>query len=290
MTTDTIDYDRLAQDAMRGVVHAVLKRVVKDGLPGAHHFYVAFNTTFPGVNISRRLLAKFPDEMTIVLQHRFWDLLVSDDRFEVKLTFDGIPERLVVPFAAVKVFFDPSVPYGLQFEESELTQTGEGEGFQFDAGAGPNGGAKPILKPVGAGADDEDASPVRKRSPSREKRIKNGAGVSPAALPAPSDSEASDAKAGEVDDHATRDRPGITGDEALEPAVIPQADAPKPERATGLSSEGPPNGDATAPAKPDDDLTAAGTDAGQDDGVDQPESDNDDEKVVSLDAFRKRQS
>ena len=114
-----IDYEALAQDAMRGIVRTVLTRVAKSGLPGEHHFYIAFNTDAPGVILSKRLKEKYPEEMTIVLQHRFWDLLVNDERFEVKLTFDGIPERLVVPFAAIKVFFDPSVPYGLQFDEVE---------------------------------------------------------------------------------------------------------------------------------------------------------------------------
>jgi hypothetical protein len=104
---------------MRGIVRTVLGRVAKDGLPGEHHFYIAFNTEAPGVVISKRLKQKYPEEMTVVLQHRFWDLTVTEERFEVKLTFDGIPERLSVPFTAVKVFFDPSVPYGLQFEESE---------------------------------------------------------------------------------------------------------------------------------------------------------------------------
>ena len=115
-----IDYEALAQEAMRGVVRAVLVTVAETGLVGDHHFYIAFNTHAPGVNVSKRLKEKYPVEMTIVLQHRFWDLEVNDERFEVKLTFDGVPERLVVPFQAVKVFYDPSVPYGLQFEESEL--------------------------------------------------------------------------------------------------------------------------------------------------------------------------
>jgi hypothetical protein len=116
-----IDYEALAQDAMRGVVRGVLSRVAKSGLPGDHHFYIAFNTQAPGTIVSKRLREKYPEEMTIVLQHRFWGLVVSEDRFEVNLTFDSIPERLVIPYRAVKVFFDPSVPYGLQFEESELT-------------------------------------------------------------------------------------------------------------------------------------------------------------------------
>jgi hypothetical protein len=115
-----IDYESLAQDAMRGVVRTVLARTAKSGLPGDHHFYISFGTQAPGVSLSKRLKDKYPEEMTIVLQHRFWDLSVTDDRFEVKLTFDGIPERIVVPFAAIKVFFDPSVRYGLQFEAPDF--------------------------------------------------------------------------------------------------------------------------------------------------------------------------
>jgi hypothetical protein len=123
MTTgsSSIDYEALQSDAMRGVVRAVLARTAKSGLPGDHHFYISFDTTVPGVSLSKRLKEKYPTEMTIVLQHRFWDLAVAEERFEVKLTFDGIPERLVVPFAALKVFFDPSVRFGLQFEDAELS-------------------------------------------------------------------------------------------------------------------------------------------------------------------------
>ena len=116
-----IDYEALAQDALRGIVRTVLLQVAKSGLPGQHHFYIAFNTNAPGVTLSPRLKERYPEEMTIVLQHRFRDLLVNDKRFEVGLSFDGIPERLVVPFGAIKVFFDPSVPYGLQFEGSDVT-------------------------------------------------------------------------------------------------------------------------------------------------------------------------
>ncbi|MFN0217991.1 MAG: SspB family protein [Hyphomicrobium sp.] len=121
-TEPTIDYEALQQDAMRGVVRAVLHQTVKNGLPGDHHFYVSFLTHAPGVIVSKRLREKYPHEMTIVLQHRFWDLSVSDDRFEVKLTFDSIPERLVIPYAAIKVFIDPSVRFGLQFEDAGSDQ------------------------------------------------------------------------------------------------------------------------------------------------------------------------
>jgi uncharacterized protein len=123
-----IDYEALAQDAMRGIVRSVLMRVVKSGLPGDHHFYIAFDTRAPGTVVSRRLKEKYPDEMTIVLQHRFWDLSVSEERFEVKLTFDGIPERLVVPFSALRVFYDPSVRFTLQFEEPQVRDASDAAG------------------------------------------------------------------------------------------------------------------------------------------------------------------
>lgn len=128
----TIDYEALAQDAMRGVVRTVLTQAAKQGLPGEHHFYVSFDTSASGVVLSKRLKDKYPAEMTIVLQHRFWDLSVTDDGFEVKLTFDGIPERLVVPFAAIRVFFDPSVRYGLQFEDPNIEpEAGESMSQRF---------------------------------------------------------------------------------------------------------------------------------------------------------------
>jgi hypothetical protein len=116
----TIDYEALQQEAMRGVVRSVLKATERNGLPGEHHFYISFDTRAPGVVISRRLKEKYQQEMTIVLQHRFWGLVVTDERFEVNLTFDGIPERLVVPFQAIRVFVDPSVRYGLQFEAADI--------------------------------------------------------------------------------------------------------------------------------------------------------------------------
>jgi hypothetical protein len=120
MSEDHIRYDILASDALRGIIRTVLQRVQKKrgvpgdnhGLPGDHHFYITFDTNAPGTIISKRLQQQYPEEMTIVLQHRFWDLMVYDDRFEVKLSFNTVPERLVVPFAAIKSFVDPSVSFG----------------------------------------------------------------------------------------------------------------------------------------------------------------------------------
>jgi hypothetical protein len=115
MPTDHIRYDLLAQEALRGVVRHVLADIGKNGVPGDHHFYITFQTRAPGVKLSPRLLAQYPDEMRIVLQHQFWDLAVTEEAFEVGLSFGGIPERLTVPFAAVTAFLDPSVQFGLQF-------------------------------------------------------------------------------------------------------------------------------------------------------------------------------
>ena len=114
---DQIRYDLLTQQALRGVVRNVLADTAKKGLPGDHHFYISFDTHADGVRLSDRLLAQYPDEMTIILQHQFWDLKVDDEGFEVGLSFGGIPERLTVPFEAITGFFDPSVQFGLQFEE-----------------------------------------------------------------------------------------------------------------------------------------------------------------------------
>jgi uncharacterized protein len=119
MATDHIRYDVLARDALRGVLRRVLTDAAEHGLPGEHHFFITFLSTADGVTLSPRLLAQYPEEMTIILQHQFWDLVVTEDRFEVGLSFGGIPERLVVPFAAIKSFLDPSVQFGLQFEPSE---------------------------------------------------------------------------------------------------------------------------------------------------------------------------
>ena len=119
MPVDHIRYDLLAQAALRGVVHTVLADVAKKGLPGEHHFKITFNTTAPAVKLSDRMREQYPQTMTIVLQHQFWDLVVTDDAFEVGLSFGGVPERISIPFDAVTAFFDPAVQFGLQFETME---------------------------------------------------------------------------------------------------------------------------------------------------------------------------
>jgi len=114
---DHIRYDLLTQQALRGVVRNVLTDAAKKGLPGEHHFYISFDTRADGVRLSDRIRAQYPEQMTIILQHQFWDLEVDEDGFSVGLSFGGVPEKLHVPFEAIKGFFDPSVQFGLQFEE-----------------------------------------------------------------------------------------------------------------------------------------------------------------------------
>lgn len=133
MPDDLIRYDILAQDALRGVVRKVLSEVSRTGLPGQHHFFISFATRAPGVRISSRLLEQHPDEMTIVLQNQFWDLSVSEHSFEVGLSFDGVSERVLVPFAALRGFFDPSVQFGLQFETVARPDVGETKPGEQDA-------------------------------------------------------------------------------------------------------------------------------------------------------------
>lgn len=116
MAQDMIRYDILAQEALRGVIRKVLSEVAKAGLPGNHHFFITFLTGAPGVRISQRLHEKYPEQMTIVLQHQFWDMQVTDTSFEVGLSFGDVPEKLFVPFAAIRGFYDPSVNFELEFD------------------------------------------------------------------------------------------------------------------------------------------------------------------------------
>ncbi len=112
-----IPYDEIVQEALRDVVGRVLREVEESGgLPGGHHFYITFKTGAPGVSIPKHLVERFPDEMTIVIQHRFWDLKVEDHSFSVGLSFGGVPSTLMVPFAAVTDFVDPAVDFSLKFQ------------------------------------------------------------------------------------------------------------------------------------------------------------------------------
>nr|WP_271894682.1 SspB family protein [Phyllobacterium sp. IY22] len=170
MPQDMIRYDILAQEALRGVIRKVLGEVAKAGLPGNHHFFVTFLTGAAGVRISSRLHEKYPEQMTIVLQHQFWDLQVTDVLFEVGLSFGDVPERLVVPFSAIRGFYDPSVNFELEFDVEVEEAVGDNDqGItsitpipQTDKpklatpSTKPKPPVKTVKKPVKAGGDKSD--------------------------------------------------------------------------------------------------------------------------------------
>jgi hypothetical protein len=193
MPTDLIRYDLLVQEALKGVVRRVLGDAARDGLPGEHHFYVSFRTDQSGVRLSPRLREKYPQDMTIVLQHQFDGLNVTDQFFEVGLSFSGVPERLRIPFDALTGFFDPSVQFGLKFETSEAEQS-VGKDEQPDASASepiplapPSKSGVPALKgaspklPARKGEAAEKPSKGKgaasKKSPEKEPEEGGGAEV-----------------------------------------------------------------------------------------------------------------
>jgi hypothetical protein len=138
---DRFHYDALVDDALRSVVRRVLRQVADKGLPGSHHFYISFRSTDPGVQIPDYLLAKYPEEMTIVLQHQYWDLILTEEFFEVTVSFNKQQERIKVPYAALSAFVDPSVRFGLQFDRKDKT------GATFDKATGPSAAPTPLPAP-----------------------------------------------------------------------------------------------------------------------------------------------
>jgi len=187
MAVDHIRYDILAQEALRGVVRTVLADAAKNGLPGEHHFYISFDTQAEGVRLSPRMLAEYPKEITIVLQHQFWDLMVTEEGFEVGMSFGGVPERVAVPFTAIKGFLDPSVEFGLRFEEIGAAQSGADD----QDGAGSAGtDAAPTAK---TSAPKASKTPASKTPPSktseRPPAEHKGARAPLAAVPAPANPE-----------------------------------------------------------------------------------------------------
>jgi uncharacterized protein len=146
MPVDNIRYDLLTQDALRGVIRTVLTDAATKGLPGDHHFFITFDTRAEGVRMSPRLKASYPEEMTIVLQHQFWDLTVAEEEFEVGLAFNGIPERLHIPLKAVKAFLDPSVQFALQFTVEPEAGVAKTDTMAPAVAAAERKKAKPELK------------------------------------------------------------------------------------------------------------------------------------------------
>jgi hypothetical protein len=123
--TDALNYPQFIDQAMRTVVREILRKVSVSGLPGDHHFYISYSTLHAGVRMSEQLRAKYPKEITIVLQHQFWDFRIEDQQFHVTLSFGGVPEKLTIPFAALTAFADPSVKFGLQFQMTETSDNHE---------------------------------------------------------------------------------------------------------------------------------------------------------------------
>ncbi|MGA2044071.1 MAG: ClpXP protease specificity-enhancing factor SspB [Roseiarcus sp.] len=151
MPTDHIRYDLLVQEALRSVVRKVLSDAARNGLPGDHHFYISFKTHAPGVTIPTAMRQKYADEMTIILQHEFWDLAVNGEGFEVSLSFSRKPERLTIPFAAITGFSDPSVPtFGFKFMVPDVAESG---------------GATPLAAPAPAPKPAREPEPAAKRAP-----------------------------------------------------------------------------------------------------------------------------
>jgi hypothetical protein len=183
MPTDHIRYDILVQEALRAMVRDVLSEAARNkGMPGEHHFFITFDTTAEDARLSDRLRAQYPEEMTIVQQHQFWDLKVTDEAFEVGLSFGGVAERLLVPFDAIKAFADPSVQFTLQFET--LTEAPDDTDEAEDSDT-------PTEKPPQA----KRAAPARKQP--------SGTSVPPSPLPARAESETSPDK--------PQDKPGDKG-------------------------------------------------------------------------------
>ena len=153
----SIDYGNLMHDAMRSLIRKVLSEVAKDGLPGAHHFFISFDTQHPDVELAKWLSERFPEDMTIVMQHWFEDLDVGEDGFGVTLSFGDNPERLYVPFDAIRTFVDPSVEFGLRFE----SQDEDDEDFDEDEELGDEVVEQlspdlPTKKPAKASTEDSD--------------------------------------------------------------------------------------------------------------------------------------
>ncbi|HEX3974250.1 MAG TPA: ClpXP protease specificity-enhancing factor SspB [Stellaceae bacterium] len=144
---DLFRYDKMVERALRGVVREALARTAASGLPGTHHFYITFQTKHPGTKLPESLSSQYPEDMTIVLEHQFWDLQIEEDHFAVTLSFQSRPERLVVPFEAITAFTDPSCKFGLQFQANE----------NGTAAAG-NAAAETPVKPAKADAKKEPAT------------------------------------------------------------------------------------------------------------------------------------
>lgn len=250
MPQDLIRYDLLVQDALKGVVRKVLTDAAERGLPGDHHFYISFRTDEPGLRMSQRLRDKYPEEMTIILQHQFWDLAVTEHAFEVGLSFSGIPERLLIPFDALNGFFDPSVQFGLKFELS-----GADPADNDEADGEPDQPERPVTPPTplplpvrGPAAETRDSA--------RKAAARARSGDAEGAESKTSDARSSDAKSSD------------TKSAVAKPAETPATGAPSSAEAKGADKPGKAAKGGKDKAKPAAEAPGA--------------------EVVSLDAFRKK--
>jgi len=171
---DRFHYDALVDDALRSVVRRVLTQVADKGLPGSHHFYISFRSNDPGVVLPEYLRSKYPDEMTIVLQHQYWDLIVAPAHFEVTVSFNKQQERIKVPFAALSAFVDPSVRFGLQFDRKDKPAGETTEASATPPAALPSAEKRPSL---GLPADAEAGTEGDPAAPAEDNAGEGGAKV-----------------------------------------------------------------------------------------------------------------
>jgi uncharacterized protein len=175
MATDLIRYDLLVQDALRSVVRKVLADTARAGLIGDHHFNIAFKTQAPGVVVPPAVKSRFPDEMSIILQHEFWDLVVTQDAFEVNLNFSRKPERLIVPFDSITGFTDPSVPFGFKLEprapEPAAARAPAAAGIRESAPAPAAAKTAPVKPPSGAAPAKSGQRPEKPAEPAGEAKV-----------------------------------------------------------------------------------------------------------------------
>jgi hypothetical protein len=174
MAADLIRYDLVVQDALRGAVRKVLSGVARDGVPGEHHFYIGFRTHARGVRLSARMRELYPNEMTIVLQHQFWDLSVTGEAFEVGLSFQNIPEMLLIPFDAVTRFADPSVGFELQFSVED-----EAAGVSDTGSSSPQTAPVSVLEPLTQAPPLSEAKPAKQSKKASEAAKAEGAAAKP---------------------------------------------------------------------------------------------------------------
>ncbi len=156
---DRFHYDALVDDALRSVVRRVLVQVADKGLPSSHHFYISFRSTDPGVQLPDYLRAKYPEEMTIVLQHQYWDLVIHDDFFEVTVSFNKQQEHIKVPFAALSAFVDPSVRFGLQFDGKHKTAADKSDAAAATPSSLPAPDKRPALGAASGGGTTSEGKP-----------------------------------------------------------------------------------------------------------------------------------